>query len=173
MILRKPNDISEIDSLNTEAFPAEERISICDLVHLSRQDDYELLAAYADETFVGFTFLAVCRPSLYLFLLAVKPELRSKGYGGAMLQSIREFFPDCQVVVDIQRTDEACDNLPQRLKRRDFYLTNGFHPTGCYLQFNGMDFDVLCSSSAFDKDAFARVIEKMNLNGFLLGLRRD
>ncbi len=171
MILQKPKDISEIESLNTEAFPLEERIPIANLISLASQSDYVLLAAYEKEQFVGFTFIAVNKPSIYLFLLAVSPALRSKGYGGKIVQNICEIYPDCQVVADIQRVDVTCENIEQRLKRRACYLNNGFHPTGHYLLFNGMDFDILCSHPSFNKDAFMRLLEKMNHNGFSLGLR--
>lgn len=171
MILQRPKDITAIERLNREAFPEEERIPVGDLVSMARQDGYELLAAYEEERFVGFVFLALAGASIYLFLLAVEPELRSRGYGGRIVQKILERYPAGQVVADIQRTDEVCDNLQQRVKRRAFYLNQGFHPTGCRLVFHGLEFDILCSRPEFDRRSFQRVLEDMNQNGFLLGLR--
>ena len=171
MILKKAEHITEIEKLNLEAFPAEEQIPVCDLVRMAQQDNYAVLAAYEEERFIGFAFLAVNKPSVYLFLLAVSAPLRSKGYGGKIVQSVCRFYPGCQLVVDIQRTDVPCDNLPQRLKRREFYLRSGFHPTNRYLQFNGMDFELLCSSPTFNERAFKGVLENMQANGFLLQVR--
>lgn len=171
MVLREVTNIKEIEQLNTEAFPVEERIPICDLARMAKEGNYALLEAYEAAHFVGFAFLAVNKPSVYLFLLAVNPQLRSKGYGGKIVKSICEFYPDCQVVVDIQRVDELCDNLQQRRKRREFYLRNGFYPTSSYLLFNGMEFDILCSKPFLDKDSFNSVLSQMQANGFSLGMR--
>ena len=171
MVLKEVKNIADIERLNAEAFPVEEQIPIYDLVRMSKQDEYVLLAAYEEERFIGFTFLTVKKPSVYLFLLAVSASLRSKGYGGKIVQSICKIYSDCQIVVDIQRIDEPCNNLQQRLKRREFYLRNGFHPTSSYLLFNGMNFDILCSNPSFNKNAFKKVLESMKGNGFSLEIR--
>ena len=71
MVLKEVKNIADIERLNAEAFPVEEQIPIYDLVRMSKQDEYALLAAYEEEQFIGFTFLTVKKPSVYLFLLAV------------------------------------------------------------------------------------------------------
>lgn len=59
---------------------------------------------------------------------AVKPELRSRGYGSQILQAIRRQHPDTRIVVDIEVEEDSknAEELERRNRRREFYQRNGF-----------------------------------------------
>ena len=67
-------------------------------------------------------------------------------------------YPDTQIVTEYETPDDSCDNNSMRLRRRDFYLRNGFYETGWYSFYDDTEFTIACSDSVFDKKGFERFI---------------
>lgn len=124
------SDFEKLDTLNKEAFPMEERVSMQNMVSLADKKHLELWAMYDGKTFVGFFSMLVHAQCAFVFYLAIDAAQRSKGYGKSALALIRELYPSCQVMLDIEPVDETAANNTQRVKRRQFYLRNGFHGSG-------------------------------------------
>lgn len=151
-------DIGCFERINTEAFPPSERMSMEELFDFARDTDTEILGLYDEKTPVGFTVLlknAVCG---YVYFLAVDAQMRSKGYGGAALRALREAYPQLQIILDFEEIDEAAENLEQRIRRRKFYLRNGFHETGRYTFMMEDRFEVVCTGGELRADAFRELI---------------
>ena len=55
-------DINALERLNNEAFPAEERMEIDEMMQLISRQIIEVTAVYDDSTFVGFYALSVRNP---------------------------------------------------------------------------------------------------------------
>lgn len=133
----------ETHRLNMDAFPDEERLDTELLAQLSEQGRLELLGVYDNGNYIGFTVIFHSERSVYVFFLAIDPAWRSHGYGTAVLNELRKRYAGRQLVLDIEPLDSAAPNYEQRLRRKNFYLRNGFRESGCFFKYCGMCFEVL------------------------------
>ena len=133
----------ETHRLNMDAFPDEERLDTELLARLSEQGRLELLGIYDNDSYIGFTVIFHGERSVYVFFLAIDPAWRSHGYGSAVLNALRVRYAGRQLVLDIEPLDPAASNYEQRLRRKSFYLRNGFRESGCFFKYCGMCFEVL------------------------------
>ena len=157
-------DMDKFTELNTEAFPKQERVPVKNFLKMREEGLIDLIAVYDGEVFVGFCAVMVDRPTVYLCYFAVEKSLRSRGYGGRILDLLREKYAGCQVVLEL--VDETAPNNEQRITRRSFYIRNGFCPTGYGMAYFGMEFELLCGSPEFDMDDFMRLIDKLKVKNF-------
>ena len=112
------------------SFPREERMPFFLMCLLAKMPQTQFLAFREGEQVCGFAYMAVLDGMEFLLFLAVDPALRSRGYGSAILREIAALYPDCKRLVSIERCDAPADNAAQRLRRRQFYLRNGYAQTG-------------------------------------------
>lgn len=89
----------------------------------------------------------------YICYLAIDSHTRSKGYGSAAIQKILEVYLELQLVLDFEVIDENAENNEQRIRRKNFYLRNGFHETGNYTMLRGNRFEVVCNGDKLNKTA--------------------
>ena len=151
-------DIPLVEKLNDEAFPDNERVKISDLFEFGRDGKMEILGIYDVELFCGFFVIRKTGGIAYIAYFAVCPENRSCGIGSKALSLLREHYPDRQIVVDFEACDESSENNSQRVRRRSFYLRNGFVPTGWFQFYMQTEFEIFCSSKDFNKKS----LEEMN-----------
>ena len=151
-------DLPLIRALNAEAFPLEERISVTYMMHGLRVPDQELLAIHADGRFAGFFSMILLGRCAYICYFAILPRLRSMGIGSAALRALAAHYPDHQVVVDFEAPDDAAPNNAIRLRRRAFYLRNGFHPTGYYQFYMETEFEIACTDPVYDRPGYEALV---------------
>ena len=129
-----PEDIaqrSDLRALYESAFPDEERIPWDDLLRLVREMPLEF-AEYRDgEELLGLT-IVYPRPRLsWFWYFAVPEEKRGHGVGQRILSALLARYEGRSAVLDMEDPAQpGAPNLAQRLRRRDFYLRNGFRETG-------------------------------------------
>ena len=125
-VTKKSPWLSQVKALYESAFPANERIPIKHL--LDNKIKREFWAFFDGDIFCGFSNSISHGDITNIVYFAVEPELRSRGYGSQILQTIREKHPDSRIVVDIEVEEDSKDaeELEHRNRRRDFYLRNGF-----------------------------------------------
>ena len=95
-------DINALERLNNEAFPAEERMEIDEMMQLISRQIIEVTAVYDDSTFVGFYALSVRKPTAYVFFLAIDSSKRSRGYGSKALALMKKQYAGYQIVLDME-----------------------------------------------------------------------
>ena len=156
----------KIDSLATEAFPPEEYLAPDKLVEMSKEDNFDFWALTDGGAFVGFMVVQTYKNLAYLFFLAIDSSCRAKGYGSRAIETLRALYPDKKQVVDFEMLDEAAPNNIQRIKRRQFYLKNGYKETGLFLSYLGVDYEVFCMSDDFDAREFKDMMKKIRVEGF-------
>lgn len=158
------NDIKE---LAVEAFPPEEYLAPDKLIEMSKEENFDFYLIEDDNKFIGFVVIQTYKNLSYLFFLAIAKEYRSKGYGGKTLKLIRETYPNKIQVVDFEMVDVNSINYNQRVKRREFYLKNGYQKTGFFLSYLGVDYEVFCScNGTFDEETFKELMAHINVEGF-------
>lgn len=147
------------DAVNEEAFPECERNSLDDLYASDTAERLEMLGIYDDnDEIAGFFTVRKYENIRYLAYFAVSKDKRSKGTGSRALRLLMERYPDAQIVTEYETPDDSCDNNSMKLRRRDFYLRNGFYETGWYSFYDDTEFTIACSDSVFDKKGFERFI---------------
>ena len=150
-------------ALNEEAFPPCERIDPAYLIDGLTGMRQELLGICCNGRAVGFLSLVFLDRCAYIGYFAVSAEERGRGIGGAALRLLRERYPDCQIVVDFEAPDPDAPNHQQRLRRRAFYLRNGFHPTGYYQHYMDTEFEIACSADDdYDRSAYERLVREIH-----------
>lgn len=163
--------MEKLKQMNIEAFPEKEREEIDTFIEYSVAGVCDFWAFFDDDIFIGFTLLAKNGATAYLCFFAVDSNLRSKGYGSKILSLLKKAYQGKQIIVDLERTDEECSNIVERISRKMFYLRNGFKDTGYILFYGDMTYDVLYSGDLFDKESYTdlfTIIKETNDNIDLL-----
>lgn len=152
-----------IEDIGREAFPPEEYVSPRSFLG---DEEIAVIAMTEGETAVGYMCAGLYDGLTYLFFLAVAEGYRGEGRGAAALSELRSLRPGVPVIVDPELAGSGSENYEMRLRRRAFYLRNGFYPTGTGMRYNGVSFELLCTDRYFDTGVFRRYVEKYIDRGF-------
>lgn len=155
-------DKSKLDKINEEAFPVNERCSIDDLFASGRDGNLDIIGIYADNELVGFFAVRKFGRIRYMAYFAVSSHKRSMGIGSKALQLLRDFYNGCQIIIEFEAPDNNCENNNIRIRRRDFYLRNGFFPTGWFSSYDDTEFEIACSEEVFNKHEFDKFIDYLS-----------
>lgn len=155
-------DCELVRVLNREAFPANEQVVIDKLFSDAADTSLVLLGIYSKNAFAGFFVIRESPAIAYIAYFAICPERRSQGIGSRALRLLQACYPGCQLVVECEAPDDKVPNQSQRLRRRAFYLRNGFAVTGWYLYYMEAEFELLCSSDSFDKSGFDALLAEIH-----------
>ena len=85
-------DLDKVEALNNEAFPEEERIPLSEFLRYEEQEDANFFAFYHEKEFVGFAFAISNAQAFYVSFFAIRPPLRSHGYGGEIIEKLVNFY---------------------------------------------------------------------------------
>lgn len=158
-INEKSNDIGVFAEINKEAFPINERLEMEEMLKFAKATNTDVLGIYDGENPIGFSLITKNDRCGYIYYYAIDKGLRSKGYGSAALRELVRKYEDLQIVLDFEATDENAENNEQRIRRRKFYLGNGFYETGRYTLLSGERFEVVCSCRELDADGFMDLLK--------------
>ncbi len=146
-------DRKYFEQINEEAFPLSERMGFDEIFDFASNTNTDVLGIYDEDKPVGFAVLLKNAECGYVYFLAINQRMRSKGYGGAAIQKMMNEYPELQLVLDFEIIDENAENNEQRLRRKNFYLRNGFHETGNYTMLRDERFEVVCNGGELNKTA--------------------
>lgn len=153
--------LKKVKHLYHTAFPKEERIP-WPIVRLNAlRKDIDLIAFLDADTFCGFTYSVTCGDLHFLLFFAVAEDLRSKGYGSAILSLLKETYGT--VVLNIEPLVDDAPNLPERKHRYSFYRHNGFFDTGYHVWEVGGMFRVLSTKSELDVKPYQKLFLKLTM----------
>lgn len=156
----------KINELAKEAFPPEGYLAPEKLVKMAEDENFNFLVLTEDEKFIGFMAVQIYNNLSYLFFLAIASDVRSKGYGSKVIETLKEQYPNKNQVVDFEMIDETSINNQQRLKRKDFYLRNGYKETGLFLSYYGVGYEVMCMNDNFCEDEFKELMKNIQVERF-------
>lgn len=147
-------DRKYFERINDEAFPLSERMNFDEIFDFASDTDTDVLGIYTDDgNPVGFAVILKNEECGYVYFIAIDSHIRSKGYGGAAIQKMMEVYSKLQLVLDFEVIDENAENNEQRIRRKNFYLRNGFHETGNYTMLGDDRFEVVCNGGELRKAA--------------------
>lgn len=146
-------DRESFERINKEAFPSWERMRFDDIFKFSFVTNTDVLGIYDNGNPIGFTVLLKNEECGYVYYFAIDSHLRCHGYGGAAMKKLMEQYPGLQLVLDFEMLDETVENNEQRIRRKNFYLRNGFHETGYYTLLSGERFELVCNKGNLQIEA--------------------
>ncbi|CAM4196814.1 GNAT family N-acetyltransferase [Paenibacillus tarimensis] len=159
-ITKHSKDLFRIENLYKISFPENERIPLWFLLWRSRKEFVDFNAFYDDDVFVGYAYLISNKNLTFVLYLAISPEVQSKGYGTTILAEISQKYADNRIILNIEAIDELSDNNEQRLKRKNFYLRNGYRNANFKIIEYGAIFEVLIHGNKVTIEEYKVLIKK-------------
>lgn len=142
-----------VKTLLESAFPPEELIPLWLMKVMAKRRGVSFLAFYDADCFVATTYLVEFRSFLFVFYLAVSPDVRGNGYGSCILEWIKAHSVGKNIAIDVEALGDG-DNIT-KLRRIEFYRREGITDTGYRLYDNGVKYMILSSSpETFTPDMF-------------------
>ena len=136
------DELSELEKLYLEVFPKEERLDFNLLVAKEKAGKGNFLGLFNDDL-AGMMYYAEYRGIIYIFYLAIDPSYQSKGYGKLMLEYMFEKFNEHKIILLVEELDANAENIEQRIRRKNFYLRNGFAENEQFLKALGIKFELI------------------------------
>ena len=145
--------------INQQAFPEGQRIPLEIFLPFAEQQLLDVKCLCEGSLVVGFYVLIPDEQIRFLSFLAIDPQHRSQGYGSEVLRRLKVDAKNRPLTLCIESLDCRAENIQQRVKRKAFYLRNGFHETGHHQSFHGNQYEVLCSSETYSHRAFLALMK--------------
>lgn len=116
----------EVKKLYHEAFPRNESAPFSVLTFFAKKRKAKFCGIYDKDTFVGLVYNIYYRDIVYIYYLAIEKELRGKGYGSRVLETLKQKYRERRIILMMEEMDENSDNYEERVKRQKFYHNSGF-----------------------------------------------
>ena len=160
-VTRKTKDYRRVLREYEISFPKNERIPNWLLLWMSYRKSVDFLAFYDHGMFCGFCYLIHDQNITFIIYLATNSTLRSKGYGSKMLDWIAENTKGT-ILLTMEEVDEKYDNYRQRVRRRAFYLKNGYQDTKLKVRERGEIYHIFSRRGNFSKQDYQQLIKKLS-----------
>ncbi len=147
--------------LYLEAFPKEERLPWPVLRLNALREGIDITGWTEAGQLRGITVSVTEGGLHFLLFFAIVPQCRGKGYGSAILETLKQQHGT--VVLNVEPLVPDAPNLPQRQRRFGFYNRCGFHDTGYHVWEVGGMFRVLSTKESLDVPAYKKIFRKLTL----------
>lgn len=170
MILRKANkcDYAAIKNLYGSAFPKEERAPFWLVRKRAKQNRAAILVAENNGEFIGFLYTVEYKNSVYLFYFAVESGKRGGGNGSEILKLLKEYYKGKTIFLAREPLDDSAENNEQRVRRRNFYIKNGYIDLPYKILEKSVIYDLMSTDENFNPEDYDALIK--NWAGKLLSL---
>ena len=139
----KTMDYKSVKKLFFEAFPIHERYPLFYLIWKSKSENIKFYCMYDGELWIGFNYLLFYKDLIFVQYIAIDSNIRSKGYGGKVIEKIKEIYPEYRIALGIEQLNKEAKNNELRIRRKNFYLKNGFIDSGYYVKQKPVPFELL------------------------------
>lgn len=146
--------IAQVRRIYIDSFPAKERMPFPMMVLMSLLWHTRLLSYYDGDTLCGMTYIASMGKMTFVMFFAVAEHLRGRGYGSGVLANLRSMYPNNKIILSIEPCDDTAPNAEERLKRKRFYLNNGYKENGYMTRLAGQTQEVLIQNGSFNSKRF-------------------
>ncbi|KRL86542.1 hypothetical protein FC50_GL000791 [Lacticaseibacillus pantheris DSM 15945 = JCM 12539 = NBRC 106106] len=147
--------LPQVEQLYVDAFPAAERVPFKRLVQSPLNGYTDKLWVFTrNDEFCGF-MTTITRADLTLVgYFAMMPALRGQGNGSAALQLMRGMMPQQRIALEIEVLDPQAANYSERVRRRDFYIRNGYRMTSIQYWTYGVPFVVMVNGADISAEEY-------------------
>ena len=133
----------EIKKLYETSFPDNEKFPFWILDECSKEDNSNLFVILDNNKCIGMCYLVNCNNAYYLMYLAVKPEIRNQNYGSKIISDLKENYKTLFLSIEEPVNDIS-------VRRKNFYLRNGFYDTFKYYEDTGVNYEILCTNNEYE-----------------------
>ena len=148
---------NSIKQLYCEAFPRHERMPFFMLKKAVKKGKSEILIAKERGELIAFAYVILKKDMVYLFYFAVFQALRNKGIGSVLLKYLIEHYHGKRIFLAVEQPNEAVSDNEVRIKRKAFYLKNGFCDHRYKLKVKNVIFDVLSFGGEVTKEEYKNI----------------
>ena len=125
------------------AFPRAERKPFSAILKIHRSNRGDVWYCTVGGHFAGFASTVRGGELVLVDYLAVSPAMRDGGIGSAILGELRNKYPEQHLFLEIESVWEDVPDRDARLRRKAFYLRNGFTPMKLMIWLFGVKMEVL------------------------------
>ncbi|MGM0167087.1 hypothetical protein IGI39_002067 [Enterococcus sp. AZ135] len=143
MILTNSKKLSEIESIYLNSFPKEEQHPFKWLVKMAEHGKGHFAGLSCENRLVGMTYFTVTQDIVYIFYFAIDPSIRSKGCGQKMMLALQHQYAHHNFMLLIEEIIDGVENMEERIRRKKFYLQNGFESKNDTVEVLGSRFELL------------------------------
>lgn len=136
--------------LYRRAFPRDERKPFHMILSMWHGGKTDVWYFEQDGRFAGFASTINGAELILLDYLAVPERLRDRGVGSRALQALKQGYRGKGLFVEIEDPHEAAPNRHERVRRKRFYLNNGFVPARVMAEVFGVRMELLCWNCRVD-----------------------
>lgn len=156
---------NKVKKLYFKSFPRNERFPFGILKYCSKGKNVLFNIALDKEEMVGLAYLVDCKDFVYLMYLAVDEGKRGCGYGSKILKDLTSKYGN--VILSIERPQNNVND--EKLRRKNFYLKNGFYETNKFILDNKVEYEILCTNSDYEitEENLKQRYTKMENNKFI------
>lgn len=152
--VRRSSRKKDIKQIYFDAFPKEPRMPFPMMVAMSYLWNTEFLSYYDGDMLCGLIYLAAVGSQTFVMFFAVDKKLRSCGYGSQILDCVQKAYPQNTIIISIETCyDKSADDLEVRIRRKKFYMRNGYKETGYFIKL-GTTQEILVKNGVFSKTKF-------------------
>ena len=146
LTFKKPQSLPDwlrLYRLYLSAFPASERKPFAVILLQYRRGKMDVWCLEEAGNFSGFAITINSDTLVLIDYLAIAESCRGKGLGTAALAALREKYSGRNVFLEIESVYEDAPNLPERQRRKQFYLRCGLTPMHVMVRLFGIKMELL------------------------------
>ena len=128
------------------SFDKAERFPFWLLKRCAREENVEFNVIYNDSVIIGIEYIIKYDDVVYLMYLALDKDNRQKGYGTQILNDLTKKYGN--VILSIEKAKQGNNDI--KLKRKEFYLRNGFISSNKYILDNGIEYEILNTNRKYN-----------------------
>ena len=132
--------IHRVHLLYESSFPEDEQVPFDILLEQSNSDISDIYAIFDKDVFIGMLCTVYDENIVFLWYLAVEKSLQGKGYGSQILLDVANMFTSQRLILNIEEVDM---NIIETVKRRQFYVNNGYTESGFKTEEYGVVYEML------------------------------
>ncbi|MBQ9009761.1 MAG: GNAT family N-acetyltransferase [Clostridia bacterium] len=166
-------EYGEIRKLMDGAFPKDEQTPMWMLRLSAIRKNVDFLAYYDGNEFCGISYTMNSDALVFILYLAVRDSVRQKGYGSAILQSLKQRYPNKPLALNIEPLCSDSVNYDQRVKRYGFYAKNGFVDTRYQLSDRSCTYQVLATTEQFSITDYVSAIKRLSLGLYSMRVQKQ
>lgn len=155
-------DANRLLQIYEASFPDNERIESEKYYEVLKHYSVDIYGIYDNDMLIGLVNV-ITRPAyrfIYLWYFALDEPYRNKGIGSVVLERLKELYPDCQLVLDMEPLDENAPNYEVRKRRTRFYTRHGLTLTGRCMTYFDNTFEIMCTQPPFREADFRKMFNE-------------
>jgi hypothetical protein len=153
------NDVnySNVFDLYEKAFSDVQRLPPWVLRYRMRNGKAGFNIIYENELWIGFIYSVEYMDIMFVQFFAISELCRSCGYGGKVMDSMKELHSGKRIALNIEELNAKAENYQQRIRRKAFYEKNAFKSSGYIVKEPAQRLEMLVRGGVITKEE----IEKM------------